>query len=170
MSRTPSFAQGERIATPMRRNELIAVVALGLLLLLLVFAVQRDALAAKAGWRPFVSSSCKLLGCDVPAWRQPTAFTMLAREVIAVPDRPGVLRVQASFRNDARWAQAWPALRLSLSDADGRVIGRRTLQPGDYLDPAQGPQPLLEPAQSAQVAFLLREPSAATVAYTFEFR
>ena len=57
MSRTPSFARGERVPAPMRRSELIAVAALGLLLLLLVFAVQRDALAAKAGWRPFVSSS-----------------------------------------------------------------------------------------------------------------
>ena len=52
----------------------------------------------------------------------------------------------------------------------GRVIGRRLLQPRDYLGDAHDPAQRLEPGQSAQVAFLLREPSAATVAYTFEFR
>ncbi|WP_313398890.1 DUF3426 domain-containing protein, partial [Stenotrophomonas sp.] len=82
----------------------------------------------------------------------------------------GALQVQASFRNDARWAQAWPALRLSLSDADGRVIGRRTLQPAQYLGASADPQARLEPGQSAQVSFRLREPAAATVAYSFEFQ
>ena len=169
MSRAPSFLR-EQAPPRARRGEWIALALLALALPAQLFFSQRTQLAADARWRPLVSAACDTLGCNVPAWREPAAFSMLSRDVIAVPGRPGVLRVQASFRNDARWAQAWPALRLSLSDADGRVIGRRTLQPGDYLDPAQGPLPLLEPAQSAQVAFLLREPSAATVAYTFEFR
>ena len=168
MSRTPSFAQGERIATPMRRNELIAAVALGLLLLLLVFAVQRDALAAKAGWRPFVTTTCKLFGCDVPAWRQPTAFTMLAREVIAVPDRPGVLRVQASFRNDAAWPQPWPALVLALSDANGRQLGARRFLPRDYLGDAPK-HALIAPGQATQLAFDIVEPAPGVVAFDFRF-
>jgi len=50
------------------------------------------------------------------------------------------------------------------------VNGRRLLQPRDYLGSAHDPAQRLEPGQSAQVAFLLREPSAATVAYAFEFR
>ena len=152
----------------MRRNELIAAVALGLLLLLLVFAVQRDALATKAGWRPFVTTTCKLFGCDVPAWRQPTAFTMLAREVIAVPDRPGVLRVQASFRNDARWAQAWPALVLTLTDADNRVLGTRRFPPVEYLGkPTQGET--LAPGQATQLAFDIAEPAPNVVGFDFRF-
>ena len=168
MSRTPSFARGERVPAPMRRSELIAVAALGLLLLLLVFAVQRDALAAKAGWRPFVTTTCKLFGCDVPAWRQPTAFTMLAREVIAVPDRPGVLRVQASFRNDARWAQAWPALVLTLTDADNRILGTRRFLPEEYLGkPTQGET--LAPGQATQLAFDIAEPAPNVVGYDFRF-
>ena len=152
----------------MRRNELIAVVALGVLLLLLLFAVQRDALAAKAGWRPLVTTTCKLFGCDIPAWRQPTAFTMLAREVIAVPDRPGVLRVQASFRNDARWAQAWPALVLTLTDADNRILGTRRFLPEEYRGkPTQGET--LAPGQATQLAFDIAEPAPNVVGYDFRF-
>jgi hypothetical protein len=94
---------------------------------------------------------------------------MISRDVRPVPGVPGALQVQASFRNDARWAQAWPSLRLSLSDADGRVIGTRVFVPRDYLEPAADVAAVLEPGQSAQIAFRVREPAASTVAFTFEF-
>ena len=170
MSRTPSFALNDAPVAVRRRGVwwLLALLTLGLAGQL--FFGERATLAANAQLRPVVETACDAIGCSLPPWREPTAFTMLARDVIAVPERPGVLRVQASFRNDARWAQAWPALSLSLSDADGRVIGRRLLQPRDYLGAAHDPAQRLEPGQSAQIAFLLREPSAATVAYAFEFR
>ncbi|SBV36895.1 conserved hypothetical protein [uncultured Stenotrophomonas sp.] len=167
---TPTFLRGARPAVRTPRWQWRLVAALGVLLLVQIAVADRARLASDARTRPLIGAVCTVLRCALPAWHEPAAYTMLQREVRPLAGQPGVLQVQASFRNDARWAQAWPALRLSLSDADGRVIGRRTLPPGDYLDPAQGPRQLLEPGQSAQVAFLLREPSAATVAYTFEFR
>jgi len=166
--RHPSTAAAPARRTP--RWQWLLLVALALLLAVQVVVADRAALAARAGWRPVVAGLCAVLRCSVPAWHQPEAYTMLQREVRPLAGRQSVLQVQASFRNDARWAQAWPALALALSDADGRVIGRRLLQPRDYLGAAHDPAQRLEPGQSAQVAFLLREPSAATVAYTFEFR
>ncbi len=170
----PSFLRRTVAATPAAgrtpRWQWLLLAALALLLAVQTMVADRATLAASASWRPLVAGLCGVLRCTLPAWHQPDAFTMLQREVRPLAGRHGVLQVQASFRNDARWAQAWPALRLSLADADGRVIGRRLLQPGDYLGPTHDPQQRLEPGQSAQVSFLLREPSAATVAYTFEFR
>ena len=94
---------------------------------------------------------------------------MLSRDIRPVPGQAGALQVQASFRNDARWAQAWPALRLSLSDADGRTIGARAITPADYLaDPA--PSTELVPGQSARMAVQVHEPDGGAVAFTFEFR
>lgn len=170
----PSFLQRSPVATASGRRaprwQWLLLAALALLLAVQVVIADRATLAARPGWRPVVAGLCAVLRCSLPPWHQPAAYTMLQREVRPLPGRPGVLQVQASFRNDARWAQAWPALSLSLSDADGRVIGRRLLQPRDYLGSAHDPAQRLEPGQSAQVAFLLREPSAATVAYAFEFR
>lgn len=170
----PSFLRhaptGSIAARRPPRWQWLLLAALTLLLAVQVVIADRATLAARAGWRPVVSGLCAVLRCTLPAWHQPEAYTMLQREVRPLAGRQGVLQVQASFRNDARWAQAWPALSLSLSDADGRVIGRRLLQPHDYLGAAHDPAQRLEPGQSAQVSFQLREPSAATVAYTFEFR
>ena len=168
MSRTPSFALNDAPVAVRRRGEwwLLALLTLGLAGQL--FFGERATLAANAQLRPVVETACDAIGCSLPPWREPTAFTMLARDVIAVPERPGVLRVQASFRNDARWAQPWPALILTLSDADNRTLGTRRFLPQDYLGDAPS-STLLAPGQASQLAFDIVEPAPNVVAFDFRF-
>ncbi len=168
MSRTPSFALNDAPVAARRRGEwwLLALLTLGLAGQL--FFGERATLAANAQLRPVVETACDAIGCSLPPWREPTAFTMLARDVIAVPERPGVLRVQASFRNDARWAQPWPALILTLSDADNRTLGTRRFLPRDYLGDAPS-STLLAPGQASQLAFDIVEPAPNVVAFDFRF-
>ena len=167
MSHAPSFI---REAAPRRshRGEWLALVLLVAALVAQLFFSQRAQLAADARWRPLVSAACGALGCSVPAWREPDAFSMLSRDVIAVPGRPGVLRVQASFRNDAAWPQPWPALVLALSDANGRQLGMRRFRPRDYLGDAPK-DALLAPSQATQLAFDIVEPAPGVVAFDFRF-
>ena len=168
MSRAPSFVPGARERAPRRRGEWLAAITLGLLLVVQLLALQRDALASSAATRPAMAAACELLRCTLPAWRQPAAFTMLSREVIAVPDRPGVLRVQASFRNDARWAQAWPVRVLTLADADGGVLGTRRFLPGEYLGRSVESDALAA-GQATQIAFEIAEPAPDVVGFDFRF-
>jgi hypothetical protein len=163
----PSFLR-EAAPARARRGEWIALAALAALLAAQLFLVERARLAADPRWRPLVQAVCGVAGCSVPPWREPGAFAMLARDVIAVPGRPGVLRVQASLRNDARWPQPWPVLRLSLSDAGGRVLGARRFRPAEYLGRAPA-APLLAPGQAAQLAFDIAEPGPGAVAFDFRF-
>ena len=168
MSRTPSFALNDAPVAVRRRGEwwLLALLTLGLAGQL--FFGERATLAANAQLRPVVETACDAIGCSLPPWREPTAFTMFVRDVIAVPERPGVLRVQASFRNDARWAQPWPALILTLSDADNRTLGTRRFLPRDYLGDAPS-STLLAPGQASQLAFDIVEPAPNVVAFDFRF-
>ncbi|MBN8717483.1 MAG: DUF3426 domain-containing protein [Stenotrophomonas sp.] len=165
---TPGFLAGARPAPLRRRGEWWALATLALLLGGQLLWLKWDALAASPRLRPLLEAGCGLLHCPLPAWREPGAFSMLSRDVIAPPDRPGVLRVQASFRNDARWAQPWPALVLTLADANGRTLGSRRFLPREYLGP--GPHPaLLQPGQASQIAFDLVEPAPDVVAFDFRF-
>lgn len=168
---TPRFAHPSTATTALPRGGrlqwLLVALLIGVLLLQIVLA-DRKRLAADPRWRPLVAGMCNLLGCTVPAWHEPEAFTMLSRDVRPVPDAPGLLQVHASFRNDAQWAQSWPILQLSLSDADGRTTGTRAFLPTEYLKGTAAHE-LLAPGQSAQVAFQVREPAATTVAFTFDF-
>ena len=161
----PAFAAPTAAGRGRWRWALIALLAL--LLGLQVLLADRSRLAADPGWRPVVERLCAVLGCTLPSWHEPTAFLMLDRQ-IRPADTPGALRVDATFRNDARWAQDWPALQLALSDADGRVLGSAVFTPEQYLGAA--PATRLAPGQSAQASFLVREPAPGTVAFSFEFR
>ena len=171
ISTTPSFTQHARDTTPPPRTarwQWAALALLALTLALQVLLADRARLAADAQWRPLLTSLCGALGCALPTWHEPDAFTMLSRDVRPVPGTRGALLVQATFRNDARWGQAWPVMRLSLSDADGRTVGARAFIPSEYLDAAAA-QTVLAPGQSAQIMLQVREPAASVVAFSFDF-
>lgn len=168
----PSFTQrNAQPGTPARaaKWQWAALLALALLLGLQVLVADRARLASDASWRPMIISLCNALGCSVPVWHQPGAIAMLSRDVSPIPGSAGGLNVQATFRNDARWAQPWPVLLLSLSDADGRVLGSRAFAPSEYLG-AAATQKELAPGQSAQIALKLHEPNPDVVAFSFDFR
>ena len=95
---------------------------------------------------------------------------MLSRDVRPHPRAAGTLLIDASFRNDARWAQAWPMLVVSLSDIDGRVLGTRAFTAREYLGDAAGTQSTLAPGQTAAIQLAVVEPAPGVVAFSFEFR
>ncbi|MFT3755008.1 MAG: DUF3426 domain-containing protein [Pseudoxanthomonas sp.] len=170
-STAPLFSRSQR-AAPATAHAIkwqwAAVAALIALLGLQVLLADRDRLATDAGWRPLLGALCGALHCTLPPWREPQAFAMLSRDVRPLPGAPGTLLVQATFRNDARWSQPWPTLQVSLSDADGRVVGARAFTAAEYLDTAET-QAELAPGQSAQVSMRLREPHEGVVAFSFDF-
>lgn len=168
----PRFLQRTRTTSVHARHvkvQWFALAALSLLLCAQVLLADRARLATQAGWRPIVMALCGVFRCDVPTWREPAAFTMLSRDVRPIIGNPGTLQAQATFRNEARWAQAWPVILLTLKDADGRTLGARALQPADYLPQGEASSSI-GPGQSAQMAVKVKEPSANVVAFSFDFR
>ena len=164
----PSFAhrRGRLGASGFHWKTGAAIAALALLLVLQLLLADRARLSAQARWRPLLSNVCSVLGCALPPWREPAAFTVLAREVRPHPSTPGALRVTATFRNDARWPQPWPQVQLTLSDVNGNPVAARDFSARDYLDagPAQAE---LGSGQSASIAFDIVEPESRSVAFDF---
>ena len=167
----PSFVRrsADTPGGPRERWVPIAVTALALLLVLQLLLADRARLAGDAHWRPLLQALCGALRCDLPPWREPTAFTLLQRDVRQHPARPGTLRVSATFRNDARWSQPWPRLTLTLSDANGRAAGERSFRAEEYLGGVPS-QPELASGESATVAMDIIEPAPDIVGYDFGFR
>lgn len=165
----PSFALRHAPA-PMRATHWrswLVIAGLGLLLFVQILLAQRETLAANASWRPLINGACIVLHCDVPAWRDPAAFTMLQRSVQPKAGARGVLHVSASFRNDAQWEQPWPTVLLTLSDMDGRQVGMRAFTPADYH--VKGDSTHIAPGQSATIQLDVVEPAQQVVAFTFDF-
>lgn len=156
-------------ATARHRIAIASIPLLALVLLLQSLLSDRARLAADARWRPAMTVLCDVLPCTLPPWHEPAAITLLERDVRPDPNHPGVLHVSAGFRNDARWPQPWPALLLTLSDADGRVAGERAFRPDEYLG-ATATKNGLASGQSAKVSFDVVQPTRDVVAFTFDFR
>jgi predicted Zn finger-like uncharacterized protein len=114
--------------------------ALALLLSMLVLAAQfgyrfRAELAASyPAAREALVALCRPLGCDVPLPRHPELMSIDASELQADTRRDGLIILTASIRNRARFAQDYPALELTLTDANDRPVLRRVLAPRDYLE------------------------------------
>lgn len=172
-SRTPSFAKPPTAASLAQRRlhriEWSVVGGLAALLLVQVVASDFDQLAAGSATRPWLQRACTALRCTLPPWREPRALRMLQRDVRANPQRPGMLRISASFRNEARWMQPWPRLRITLADTDGRAIAARDFAANEYLDATSTANGIAS-GQVAAIAFDVVDPSPRVTAFTFEFR
>ncbi|MGI8560949.1 MAG: DUF3426 domain-containing protein [Luteimonas sp.] len=145
------------------------IAGLSLLLMLQWILADREQLATDARWRPLVMQLCGVLRCSLPPWREPGAFALLDRDVRPHPSVPGALRVSATFRNDARWAQAWPDVVLTLSDVEGHAVGARAFAAGEYLGTAPT-QNELASGQAATIRMDVLEPAPRVVAFAFDFR
>lgn len=170
-SRAPRFATRSQTPAPRRTLPwgwwtLLAVLVVALALQLML--ADRARLASDAGWRPRLESLCGVLGCSLPAWHEPKAFRVTSREVRRHPQDDRALLVSTSFRNDARWPQAWPVLEVALHDIDGQALGLRRFQPVEYLGSPPA-TPLIAPGQSAMATLEILDPGQRAVAFTFDF-
>ena len=168
--RVPSFARARGDgARRFAHWPAVSVALLALLLGVQVLLADRANLATSPTWRPVVATLCGAFRCTLPPWREPEAFTLVQRDVRQHPTLAGVLRVTATFRNDARWSQPWPRVHLTLSDVNGRRAGERAFLPQEYLGGAPE-QAELAPGESAAIAMDIVEPAPQIVAFDFRFR
>jgi len=167
-SSVPRFARERvRISKPAQWRWWLASFFLLALLLAIVPIADRDELARDPDWRPRVQALCDAVGCRLAPWSEPTAFEVVAREFNPHPSVKGARLITVSFRNNARFAQAWPLLELTASDLNGRVVGLRRFRAQEYLGGA--PQAaLLQPGQSASATLEVIDPDA--VSWDIEFR
>ena len=71
---------------------------------------------------------------DVPLPRNAALVSIEASDLQSDNAR-GLFVLQATLKNRAAYAQAWPALELSLTDTSDTVVSRRVMFAADYLPP-----------------------------------
>lgn len=122
----------------------IAVSVLLLVLLLLQLALrQRDMLAAEhPALRGALVALCGIVGCEVRLPRAADRLAIEGDEMVADTKEPSRVTLIATLRNSAEFPVAYPALEVTLQNAQDEILARRVLGPADYLpagsDPAQG--------------------------------
>jgi len=164
---TPRFA---RKAEKKRRWPWITASAL----LVLALAAQlgwakRDALVSDDTIGPLLRDACATLGCQLPLVQDTTKLTMVARDVQAHPSVPGALLITANLRNDAAFAQPYPVVSITLSDANGNKLAMRRLRPTEYLGDSATLRKGIAAGGSAALMLEVEDPAGKAVAFEFGF-
>jgi len=127
-----------------RRSVVLAALwGLGALVMAVALAgqlayAQRGELALLAPEsQPWIEAACVRLRCTIPLLHHAELISIEASELAAERGVPVILTLSAALRNRASFAQAFPHLELTLTDAADQPVARRVLAPREYLgDPA----------------------------------
>lgn len=76
----------------------------------------------------------ELAAVDIPLPRN-SALVSIETSDLQADNARGLFVLQATLKNRAGYAQAWPALELSLTDTNDAVVSRRVMYAADYLPP-----------------------------------
>ncbi|MBI5658476.1 MAG: zinc-ribbon domain-containing protein [Nitrosomonadales bacterium] len=112
---------------------------IGSLLLLTVLLAQaaytfRVELAAHLpGLKPALAAYCSLLQCSIPLPQQADLMSIESSDMEADPSQSSAITLNATLRNRATYAQAFPDLELTLTDVQDKTLARRTFRPAEYL-------------------------------------
>lgn len=108
---------------------------LGLLILLIQGLVQfrvETAVLMPAS-KPVLQALCGMLGCDLPLPQKASLLGIEASDLHPDPRHKGQLILNATLRNRAPFAQAYPDLELTLTDTSDQAVLRKVLTPSEYL-------------------------------------
>lgn len=113
----------------------------GCLLLLTLMLAQaayflRIELAARApDLKPALAAYCRMLNCSIPLPRKIDLVSIESSDLEADPANTSRITLHAALRNNAPYALAYPAIELTFTDTQDKLLARRTFQPADFLRP-----------------------------------
>lgn len=102
--------------------------------------------------RPRLERLCEFLSCAVPYPRDINLIGIESSELQKNPvQQPEVATMYATIHNYAPFPQAWPALQLSLLDAQEKLIASRIFTAQDYLQETDKSLQFIQPHQEIEV-------------------
>lgn len=146
---------------------LLVMLALVLLLAALLQGLYYLRTPIAAQWpvlRPHLEAACDMLHCNVGLPRDAELLAIDDSDMQEDADRAGVIHLSATLVNNASYAQAYPLLELTLTDAYDKPVIRRTLNASEYL-PGQDITQGLPPGDSVHIRLTLTATDAAVAGY-----
>lgn len=130
---------------------------------------MRNDLARFPQLRPWLEKLCDVTGCTIPLMYTPQLIKLVSRDIRTHPTEKDALQVRARILNEAAYPQAYPVLRVELSDVNGKVIASRLFQPNEYLPQGVDIEAGIDSKAQADVELDLLDPSRAAVGFEFGF-
>lgn len=115
----------------------LALIALLALVGQLVLQLRTELATQWPAARAPLAAACDLVGCELRLPRRIELLSIESSDVQPDRSRDSVIVLNAVVRNRAPFAQAHPALELTLTDERDYALLRRVLRPAEYLGGAE---------------------------------
>ena len=104
-----------------------------------------------------------------PVFRDIELIHLVSRRLAADPERPGMLRLQATIVNRAAQSQPYPQLEVILFDAEGVRIADYSFSPDDYLAAHHDGGAGMAPHAYLPLSLALDDPGVQAVGFELNF-
>lgn len=117
----------------------------------------------------FITLSCRHLPCQPSGRRAIDKMQLISRDVRSHPKAKGALLISAAMVNQAKFAQPYPDILITLSDITGAVVVRRRFGPKYYLGKLYQPYKLMASGTPLHIAFEVLDPGSDAINFEFTF-
>ena len=119
---------------------LVGSIMLVLVLIAQLLFVYRNDLASSQPWsRPWLESVCQPIGCEVGYVRRIERIFIVGSSLQQAPASANpnmhAYQMRLTLQNRYNQPQPWPNLLLTLTDASGTAVVRKSVPPSVYLPP-----------------------------------
>jgi predicted Zn finger-like uncharacterized protein len=150
---------------PLSNRCWLAGLSVALLLLLGQAAYfEGGRLAQNEIMRPWLEKFCVSFGCHLPGYRDISRLEILRSSFRIRADQNYRLRI--AIINRAEFAQAYPQLKLSLTDYGGDTFAERTFSPRDYQ--SEYPQARIPPKSAEEIDINIAAPTVPVGGFSLE--
>lgn len=164
--------ENESASPPRSGRSLAGWAALNVLLIALLLAqlvhAQRESFAQDPAMRPLLIRMCELANCTLPPRQSIEQIELVRRSVYSHPNVEDALIIDATFVNNAPFAQPHPVLTISLGDVRGQPLIRRNFEPREYL-PELDRNQRMAPGSPVRVTLEVRDPGSEVRTFELDF-
>ncbi len=114
---------------------LLAVLLFTALVLQATYYFRTNIAAQLPQTKPYLEQACETLGCEIELPKDAQYLVIDDSDLQEDTEREGLIRFNTTLLNRAAYAQAYPLLELTLTDAKDKVLIRKRFKPNQYLEP-----------------------------------
>lgn len=114
--------------------------------------------------RPALEDLCAGLGCEMPLPRQAQLITIESSDIQPDASKEAFFTLHATLRNQADFAQAYPHLEITLTNARDQALVRRVLTPLEWLS-GDAPASAFPSHKDVQARVYFEAPGVAAAGY-----
>lgn len=129
---------------------------------------DRDALLNNSVLRPWLSTACELLSCQLPDQTNLDALRAVDRSVVMHPTVAKALIIKFGIVNQASFSQPHPVLEIRLTDRSGRLVVINQFSPSEYLRGWQQGD-VLDSGKRLDIGLAVEDPGNTAISFELDF-